>query len=205
MGTSQLRPTATPGDAADRNGNGLLLAHQNDKPFTASKAGIEQITLQHGVVLRHERNHHRRVFRSLALMDGRRIGRYQGVKVAEPIGDRTVVEPGDELAIIRFNGESVGNTGNCWRCNSLVAKVLVIKKRRPDLARTPWDLKGQFAASAGAMSASFAVVPWPPATVAPVMLCLRSASPTATVAGLRPIGPRGEMRSVTHSTLSLGR
>jgi hypothetical protein len=34
--------------------------------------------------------------------------------------------------------------------------------------------------------------------VVPVMLSLRSASPTATVPGVRPIGPRGEIRSVTY-------
>ena len=34
---------------------------------------------------------------------------------------------------------------------------------------------------------------------ASVMLYLRSATPTATVAELRPIGPRGEIRSVTHT------
>src|SRR5215510_14672310 len=45
----------------------------------------------------------------------------------------------------------------------------------------------QFAASAGPMSACLAVAPWPPAIVALVMLCFLSASPTATVAGLRPI------------------
>jgi hypothetical protein len=47
------------------------------------------------------------------------------------------------------------------------------------------------------MSDCFAVAPWPPAMVAPVMLALRSASPTETVCGLRPICPRGEIRSVT--------
>ena len=55
------------------------------------------------------------------------------------------------------------------------------------------------------MSACFVVVPCPPAMVAPVMLCLRRASPTATVPGLRPTGPRGDTRSVTQRMLSFGR
>ncbi len=86
-----------------RDGNGLFLANQDDKPLTAGNAGIEQITLQHRVMLRHDGDHHGWVFRALALMDGRRVGRYQGAKVAEAIGDRTPVEPGDEFAVIRFN------------------------------------------------------------------------------------------------------
>jgi hypothetical protein len=36
-------------------------------------------------------------------MNGRGVGRYQGVKVAEAIGDRTSVELGEWFAIIRFN------------------------------------------------------------------------------------------------------
>jgi hypothetical protein len=59
----------------------------------------------------------------------------------------------------------------------------------------------QFGASAATMSACFAVVPWPPTIVASVMLSLRSTSPTETVPGVRPIGPRGEIRSVTYSRL----
>ena len=43
--------------------DGLLLPNQHDKPLAAGDAGLEQITLQHGVVLCHDRNHHGRVFR----------------------------------------------------------------------------------------------------------------------------------------------
>jgi IstB-like ATP binding protein len=76
---AQLRPAAPPGHAAYCDGDGFLLAYQNDKSLTAGDAGIEQIALQHGVVLGHDRDDHRGVFRALALMDGRGIGRHQGV------------------------------------------------------------------------------------------------------------------------------
>src|SRR6266496_1051819 len=100
---AQLRPATTPRDAAYRDGDGFLLANQNDKPLTAGNAGIEQVALQHGVVLRHDRDHNGWIFRALALMDGRGVGRHQGVEFAKAIGDRASVEPGDELAVIRLN------------------------------------------------------------------------------------------------------
>ena len=83
--------------AVGRDGDGFLLADQNDQPLAARDAGIEQITLQHGVVLRHDRGHHRWVFRPLALVDGCSVGRHQGVEFAEAIGDRALVEFGGAL------------------------------------------------------------------------------------------------------------
>jgi hypothetical protein len=63
---AQLRPPPLAGDVAHRDGDGLLLFNQNDQPLAAGDAGVEQITLQHGVVLRHDGNHHGWVFRALA-------------------------------------------------------------------------------------------------------------------------------------------
>jgi hypothetical protein len=48
---AQLRPAAMPRDTTYRDGYGFLLAHQNDEPLPASDAGVEQVTLQHRVVL----------------------------------------------------------------------------------------------------------------------------------------------------------
>jgi len=45
-------------DVAYRDGDGLLLTNQHYKPPAVRDAGVEQITLQHGVVLRHDRNQH---------------------------------------------------------------------------------------------------------------------------------------------------
>ena len=56
----QMLTGALPFSASDpmewvhcHDGHGLLLPHQNDKPLAARDACVEQITLQHGVVLRH--------------------------------------------------------------------------------------------------------------------------------------------------------
>ena len=40
-------------DVEHRDGDGLLLPNENDKPLASCDPGVEQITLQHGVVLRH--------------------------------------------------------------------------------------------------------------------------------------------------------
>jgi hypothetical protein len=54
---AQFRPTPPARDVADRDGDGLLLSNQNDKPLAAGNASVEKIPLQHGVVLRHDRDH----------------------------------------------------------------------------------------------------------------------------------------------------
>ena len=56
-------------------GDGLLLPNQHDQPFATRDTGIEQVPLQHSVVLRHHRDDDRRVFRTLALVDRRGVGR----------------------------------------------------------------------------------------------------------------------------------
>jgi hypothetical protein len=62
----------------DRDGDGLFLADQHDEPLASGDAGIEQVPLQHGIVLGHDGNDHRWVFRALALVEanhGHRAGR----------------------------------------------------------------------------------------------------------------------------------
>src|SRR4051812_6294222 len=70
----QLRPAPPTRYVTDCDGDGLLLSDQHDELFTARNAGIEQVPLQHRVVLRHNGNDDGGVLRALALMDGRRIG-----------------------------------------------------------------------------------------------------------------------------------
>jgi len=48
--------------------------HQHDQPLPAGHAGVEQVPLQHCVGLGHHGNDHGGVFRSLALVNGSRIG-----------------------------------------------------------------------------------------------------------------------------------
>ena len=60
---------------ANRDGDGLLLADENHQPLAARDAGIEEISLQHGVVLGQDRDDHGGIFGALALVDGGGIGR----------------------------------------------------------------------------------------------------------------------------------
>jgi hypothetical protein len=71
--------------------DGLLLPNQHDKPLAAGDAGVEQITLRHGVVPRHDRNHYGG-YSELTLVDARGVCRHQGVELAKAIGDRAPVE-----------------------------------------------------------------------------------------------------------------
>jgi hypothetical protein len=58
-----------PENVAHCDGGGILLPNQHDQPLAAGDAGAEKVPLQHGVVLRHDRNHHGWVFRALTLVD----------------------------------------------------------------------------------------------------------------------------------------
>jgi hypothetical protein len=59
---SQLRPPPAPRNTSDGDRDGLALADQNDQSFASSDTCVERIALQHGVMLRHDRNDGGRVF-----------------------------------------------------------------------------------------------------------------------------------------------
>ena len=63
------------------NGDGLLLPDQHDQPLAARDAGVEKVPLQHGVMLRHDWDNNCGIFRALAFVDGRSIGRHQHVEL----------------------------------------------------------------------------------------------------------------------------
>lgn len=86
-----------------RNGNRLLLSYQHDQFLAPGDPSIEQITLQHGVVLRHDRYYDGRVFRALAFVDGCGIGRHQCVEFAEAVNDQASVKGCSELTVIRLD------------------------------------------------------------------------------------------------------
>ena len=71
----------------DGDRDGLTLADQNDQSFAAGDTRVQQIALQHGVVLRHDRDNDGRVFRALALMDRRGVSRHQRVQFAKAKGN----------------------------------------------------------------------------------------------------------------------
>jgi hypothetical protein len=59
--------------AFDRHGQRPFLSDQHDKTLATRDAGINQVPLEHHVVLRGDGNHHDRVFRPLGLMNRRRM------------------------------------------------------------------------------------------------------------------------------------
>jgi len=69
----------------DGDRDSLALTDQNDQSFAAGDTRVQQIALQHGVVLRHDRDNDDRVFRALALMD-RRVSAYRKPRVSYGAG-----------------------------------------------------------------------------------------------------------------------
>jgi hypothetical protein len=59
------------------------VADENHKPLATRDAGVEEISLQHCILLREDRDDHDGIFRPLALVDGGGIGGNQRVKLAE--------------------------------------------------------------------------------------------------------------------------
>jgi hypothetical protein len=80
-----------------RRSQSPLLADQNHEALPAGDAGVEKVSLQHGVVLRQDRDNHGGILRALALVDGGGVGRDQRVELAEPIGDGSPVKVGCEF------------------------------------------------------------------------------------------------------------
>jgi hypothetical protein len=77
---SQFRPPPPPRDIAHRDGNGLLLSNQHHEPLPSGDSGVEEIALQHSVMLGEHWDDHGGIFRPLALVNGRRIGRHQYIE-----------------------------------------------------------------------------------------------------------------------------
>jgi hypothetical protein len=100
---AQLRPPPPTRYVPRRDGDGLLLPDQNDQPLAASDAGVEKVPLQHGVMLCEHRDDHDGIFRALAFVDGRGIGRHQHVEFPKSIGDGATVEARDDLTGIRVD------------------------------------------------------------------------------------------------------
>ena len=88
----KLRPASAPRNVANRDRDGLLLADENHKPLATRHAGVEEISLQHYVVLGKDRDDYGGILGALALVDGGGIGGNQRVKLAEAVIHRAPVE-----------------------------------------------------------------------------------------------------------------
>jgi len=91
---SQLRPSPPSRHVLHGNGDRLLLADQYHQPLATGNAGVQQVSLQHGVVLGQDGDDDGGVLGALALVNGRGVGGNQGVELAESVGDGAAVETG---------------------------------------------------------------------------------------------------------------
>jgi hypothetical protein len=73
----QLRPPAPSRHVAHSDRYRLLLADQHDQSLSSGHPGVEQVPLQHGVVLRQNRDNDGGILRALAFVNCRGIGRNQ--------------------------------------------------------------------------------------------------------------------------------
>jgi hypothetical protein len=94
--SDNARRTVLTRERSDRDG--LLLANQHDQSLAAGHPGVEEIPLQHRVMLGECRDDNGGIFGALALMNRRRIGRHQRVELAESVGHGPAVEAGGEFA-----------------------------------------------------------------------------------------------------------
>jgi hypothetical protein len=74
------------------------LADQHDKLLAPGDTGVEQVSLEHGVVLGHDGNDDRRVFGALAFVNGYSIGRDEGIEFTKSVADGSAVEADGQFA-----------------------------------------------------------------------------------------------------------
>src|ERR1035437_5648828 len=96
----QLVPPAPTRHVTNGDGHRLLLADQNNQLLTACHSGVEQVPLQHGVVLRQYGDDDGGILRALAFVNCRSVSRHQRVELAEAVCDGAAVETSGELATL---------------------------------------------------------------------------------------------------------
>ena len=99
----QFRPSPPSRDILYGDRNCLLLAHEDNQTLAPCNTGVEQIPLQHRVMLRHYGDDHGRVLRTLAFVDRGGIIRNQHVQFTEAIDDISAIKGRDKLAGIRID------------------------------------------------------------------------------------------------------
>src|SRR5271165_4213768 len=105
----EFRPASPARNISNGDRDGLLLADENHELLATGDAGIEEIPLQHWVVLRHDRDDHGGILRTLALVDGGGIGGDQRVEFAEAVGHRAPIEARRELARLGIDVDDVAD------------------------------------------------------------------------------------------------
>jgi hypothetical protein len=81
----------------------LSLPDQHEQPLAPRDPRVNQVALQQHVVLRGQRNHHRRELRSLRLVDCDRIGQSDLIQLPEVVFDQPFVEAYCDLLLDGIN------------------------------------------------------------------------------------------------------
>src|SRR4030081_3035108 len=118
---AELRPPPPSRDAAHCDRDGFLLADQHDQLLAARDAGVEEVPLQHGVVLGHHRDDDGGVLRALAFVNRRSIGRHQRIEFTKAVSSGRAVNAGRKLARL---GVYIVDVADVAVINFLVVVVL---------------------------------------------------------------------------------
>src|SRR6516164_8306267 len=97
---SEFRPSPPSSRSLNANCQCLSLPDEHDEALATRHPRIDQISLQHRVMLRPQRDDYRRVFRALALVDCRRVGQHQLIELTKTICDFPIVEVDVEFAFL---------------------------------------------------------------------------------------------------------
>jgi hypothetical protein len=116
----ELRPASSARNIANGDRYGLLLADENHEPLAACDAGVEQISLQHRVVLGHDRYDHSGIFGTLTLVDDGGIGGNQprNVHAVSPTLS-AITAPSDRSSSRAVTINSFGASSNLRRAGSI--------------------------------------------------------------------------------------
>src|SRR5271165_86889 len=99
----QFRPPPPSPRSLDSDRQRLPLPDEHHQALPARHARIDQVPLQHWVVLRRQRDDHSRVFRPLALVDCCRIGQHQLIELAKAVSNFATLEVDAELAFLHVD------------------------------------------------------------------------------------------------------
>src|SRR6516162_7635631 len=100
---TQLGPSPPRSASLDGNGQRLPLSDQDDQSFASRHAGVDQVSLQHCVMLYRQRNNYGGIFGALAFVDCRCIGEHQFVEFAKAVDHLAPLEVDGDLAFLHID------------------------------------------------------------------------------------------------------
>ena len=109
-----------------------LLPDQYTQALAARYAGVDQVPLEHHVVLGYAGKHHNRIFRSLGFADGCRVTQHQFIQLAKCVGYDVLIEGRCEFLLFSIN---VGHKSDVAVIDVLVVVVLDLHDLLGDLKR----------------------------------------------------------------------